>query len=84
MNLITQLSGIARTLTRFTARDREFAAAQEQMRRQRAELDERLRGLTRATLDGEREWFLDLVERDPECAVKIASSCSGGAEATDN
>ena len=41
----------------------------------RQTLNERLDKVTRATLNGETEWFLQLVRKDPECAIKVIEEC---------
>lgn len=38
-------------------------------------LDERLDNLARATINGEEEWFLRLVKRDPNCAIEVIKEC---------
>ena len=39
------------------------------------ERDKRVDNLFRATMDGEQEWFLDLVRRDPDCVMKVIKEC---------
>lgn len=41
----------------------------------RKELDTRLERVTRATLNGETEWFLKLVSKDPNCALEVIKEC---------
>ena len=41
----------------------------------RETLNKRLESVTRATLNGETEWFLQLVRKDPECAIKVIEEC---------
>lgn len=45
--------------------------------------DRRLNELFRATMDGEQEWFLDLVKRDPSCALDIIRECKLNDESTE-
>lgn len=56
----------------FCRREKEQLAALQQ---ERDAQEERLKELTRATLDGENEWFLNVVRKDPECALKIVHDC---------
>ena len=38
-------------------------------------LDQRLEELTKATVNGEEQWFLQLVKRDPGCAINVIKEC---------
>jgi hypothetical protein len=42
---------------------------------ERTRQEKRLEELTRATLDGETDWFLEVVKKDPACAIKIVEQC---------
>jgi hypothetical protein len=44
-------------------------------RKTREELDNRITTLTRVTMNGDDEWMLKLVRRDPSCALKIIKEC---------
>lgn len=44
----------------------------------RKELDDRLDDLTKATIDGEEKWFLQLVKRNPNCAMNVIKECKDG------
>lgn len=47
-----------------------------EMDERREDLDLRLKKLQKATLDGEEEWFLDMVKKkDPSCVLKIIEEC---------
>lgn len=48
----------------------------KKLHRERKNLDRRIDSLERLTLDGENDWFLKVVKRDPECAIKIIKECS--------
>jgi hypothetical protein len=37
--------------------------------------DRRIDKLEKFTLDGETDWFLKIVKRDPSCALKILKDC---------
>jgi hypothetical protein len=37
--------------------------------------DRRIDNLEKFTLDGETDWFLKVVKRDPSCAFKILKDC---------
>lgn len=41
----------------------------------RESLNHRLEKVTRATLNGETEWFLQLVKKDPDCVMEIIKEC---------
>jgi hypothetical protein len=49
----------------------------EKLHRQRRTLDKRIDNLERMTLDGEDEWFIKVVRKDPSCALKIINECGG-------
>lgn len=51
---------------------KEFLSEQEKNGR---ELDRRLDNISKATLDGEEEWFLDLIKKDPKCAIEVIKEC---------
>jgi hypothetical protein len=42
--------------------------------------DKRITELFRATMNGESDWFLEWVRRDPDCALKIIEECNGTDE----
>jgi len=52
----------------------------EETDKQRKLLDDKLSHLTRATLNGEDEWFLELVKKDPECALNVIKECGENGE----
>jgi hypothetical protein len=47
----------------------------ENLRRQRMKLDRRIKTLEKLTLNGEDEWFVKIVKRDPSCAFKVINEC---------
>jgi hypothetical protein len=48
----------------------------EKLQRQRIRLDRRIDTLEKLTLNGEDEWFIQVVRKDPSCAIKIIKECS--------
>jgi len=42
----------------------------------RKDLDARLDVVTRATLNGEDDWFLRLVKNDPKCVLDVVKECN--------
>ena len=50
----------------------------ENIDNERKLLDDRLSKIVKVTLDGEEKWFLDLVKKKPECALKVLEECSNG------
>jgi hypothetical protein len=56
-----------------TERDRAEVARQHEQRRP---IDERIHNLECATIDGDPKWMLELVRRDPACALRIAKECN--------
>ncbi len=67
--------GLVRNLLRHTGRDPEYQAKIAEVGQIRDELDQRLQALMKATLDHEGEWFLEVVKRNPECALKVIEGC---------
>jgi hypothetical protein len=47
------------------------------MKQQRKKQDEHIKQLTNATLNGDDEWMVRVVRRNPECALKIMTDCNG-------
>jgi hypothetical protein len=47
----------------------------EKLRRQRKTLDKRIDNLEKLTLNGEDEWFIRVVRKDPSCALKVINEC---------
>ena len=47
----------------------------EKNRREGAMQDIRLQKIYLATINGEQNWFLELVKKDPECVAKILKEC---------
>lgn len=42
----------------------------------RADLDQRLDSIAQATVNGEGEYFLQLVRKDPACAINVMNKCN--------
>ena len=42
----------------------------------RADLDQRLDSIAQATVNGEGEYFLQLVKKDPACAINVLKECN--------
>lgn len=61
-----------KTIIHSTSIVQSFVAKQE---RDGVELDRRLDVISKATLDGEEQWFLDLLKRDPDCAIRVIKEC---------
>jgi hypothetical protein len=40
-----------------------------------AKMDRRITKIFHATMDGEQGWFLDLVRKNPECALNVIKEC---------
>lgn len=47
----------------------------KQLEEERKVYDSRIENLTRATLDGDETWFLQVVKKDPSCAMKVIEEC---------
>jgi hypothetical protein len=47
----------------------------ERLEAVRKEYDSRIENLTQATLDGDEQWFLQVVKKDPSCALKVIEEC---------
>lgn len=47
----------------------------ERLEAERREYDSRIENLTQATLDGDEKWFLQVVKKDPSCALKVIEEC---------
>jgi hypothetical protein len=41
----------------------------------REQITKRVEAVTRATLNGETDWFLEIVRSDPTCALKVIKEC---------
>lgn len=63
------------SLFRFTKRDEDFQKRLAQLTEKRESLDERAGEIFKATLDHEGEWFLTIIRRNPECALRVAADC---------
>jgi hypothetical protein len=53
----------------------------EKLHRQRKMIDKRISTLERMTLNGEDEWFIKVVKRDPSCAFKVINECGDKSNA---
>jgi hypothetical protein len=38
-------------------------------------MDRRITEIFHATMDGEQAWFLELIRKDPECALNVIKEC---------
>jgi hypothetical protein len=47
----------------------------ERLEAERKEYDSRIENLTQATLDGDEQWFLQVVKKDPSCAMRVVEEC---------
>ncbi len=47
----------------------------EERKKKGVEMDRRIVEIFHATMNGEQDWFLDLVRRDPDCALNIIKEC---------
>ena len=69
MNFVKKIKGfvqLMRIAEEYTKKHREKGV----------ELDRRIDELTRATLNGENSWFLELVKEDPSCVLKVMEGCN--------
>jgi hypothetical protein len=62
-------------LNRLVAIDLQVAQRLDIRRSVRMDLDRRLDDITKATIDSEDEWFLELVKRNPKCAIEVIKEC---------
>lgn len=62
-------------LAGLTAVERKIETDLVQANTVRRDLDRRVDDITKATLNGEEEWFLQLVKKDPDCALDVITSC---------
>lgn len=60
--------------------DQEAEKAIEDHAKERTDLNKRLEKVTRATLNGEAGWFLQLVKKDPNCVMDVIKECKLGEE----
>ena len=61
----------------FLLSDREVEQKLALYKHERTKLNDRLDLVTRATLNGESDWFLDVVRKDPSCALNVFKECNG-------
>jgi hypothetical protein len=71
------MNHLLQVFSRFTKNDQDFLQIQKKAEEKRVLLDERLKDLMKATLDHEGEWFLELVRKDPVCALNVVETCRG-------
>ena len=74
MKTIDWLLGL-KLLARLTASERKIETELAQTNVVRKDLDRRVDNITKATLNGEEEWFIQLVRKDPECALDVITNC---------
>jgi hypothetical protein len=75
MKVIDWLFGL-KPLAWLTVTERKIETELNEANELRKDLDRRVENVTKATLNGEEEWFLRLVKKDPECALDIITSCA--------
>jgi 3-deoxy-D-manno-octulosonic-acid transferase len=64
--------GILKPLVKVDIETKQITTRQNNVRQ---ELDRRLSVVTKATIDGEDEWFLELVKKEPDCAIEVIKEC---------
>lgn len=74
MKVINWLTGL-KLLAWLTVTERKIEQELVHTNVTRRKLDRRIDEITKATLNGEEEWFLKLVRKDPDCALDVISSC---------
>ena len=47
----------------------------EKLKKEREKRDKKIDSLERITLNGETEWMMRIVKRDPSCAIRILKEC---------
>ena len=55
--------------------------ALDRMKRGRTVLDHRIDKLAKATMNGEEEWFIKVVRKDPSCALRVIEECHKNEDA---
>jgi hypothetical protein len=71
VGIIQKVSG----LFDFWSGHRDILESINKLEADRKVYDARIQTLTKAAMDGEDQWFLDLVKRDPSCAMKVIEEC---------
>ena len=74
MSILDRLLNL-RVFSRIMHLDKRAEEVLEEQKEVREDLNTRLERVTRATLNGETDWFLRLVKKDPECAINIVKEC---------
>ena len=69
--IIQKVSG----LFDFWSGHRRLLEGIQKLEEDRKAYDTRIENLTRATLDGDEQWFLQVVKKDPSCALKVIERC---------
>ena len=49
--------------------------ALDKMKRGRTVLDHRIEKLAKATINGDEDWFIRVVRKDPSCALRVIEEC---------
>jgi hypothetical protein len=71
-SLLHKLRKVFDALTNEKEWDKRIEGLQQEKRR----LDERAKKLERATLDGEEQWFISTVRKNPACALRVLEDCT--------
>ena len=71
MKIISKL----REAFHFLVRDQGVETKLAEYTYEREKLNTRLESVTRATLNGESDWFKKIILRDPSCALRIIKDC---------
>lgn len=71
VGILAKMSG----LFDFWVGHRSLMRRVREMEQERREYDNRIENLTKATLDGDESWFLQVVKKDPSCALKVIERC---------
>ena len=59
----------------FLRSDQEVETKLDQYTYEREKLNVRLEHVTRATLNGESDWFKRVIRKDPSCALRVMKEC---------
>jgi hypothetical protein len=59
----------------FTGSSRKVRETLDQLERVREEQNNKLEVITKATLNGESEWFFKLAKEDPTCVLRVIKEC---------
>jgi hypothetical protein len=71
VGFLNKLKGAFNALTN----TRELKQCIDKLEQEKVELDKRADELARATLNGDEDWFVSTVRKDPVCAMKVLKEC---------